>query len=139
MAFHILSITVSLRGSSTSQTSGPSNMMCESTPHALYDTSIPSALLSSRLLSRQVGNTCNQNPVDFVVTAADFKMRRVTHTQELHSCSSKVVALPTSVVPCSDWLRRFSHLKTVMNCGVSSCGLSALTSATFPKSPSMLR
>lgn len=26
-----------------------------------------------------------------------------------------------------------------MNCGVSSCGLSALTSATFPNSPSMLR
>lgn len=26
-----------------------------------------------------------------------------------------------------------------MNCGVSSCGLSALTSATFPKSPNMLR
>lgn len=53
MASHILFITASLLGSSMDQTSGPSNMMCESTPHALYDTSIPSALLSSRLLSRQ--------------------------------------------------------------------------------------
>lgn len=35
------------------QASGPSNMIWESTPQALYDTSIPSALLSSRLLPRK--------------------------------------------------------------------------------------
>ena len=50
MASHILSMTESLVGSSMDQESGPSNMMWDSTPHALYDTSMPSALLSNRSL-----------------------------------------------------------------------------------------
>lgn len=52
MASHILSMTSSRWGSSMVQASGPSNMMWESTPQALYDTSMPSALLSNRLLQR---------------------------------------------------------------------------------------
>lgn len=39
----------------------------------------------------------------------------------------------------NDTQRSASHLNTVMNCLVSSCGLSAFTSATLPSSPSMLR
>ncbi|KAG7273782.1 hypothetical protein CRUP_003282 [Coryphaenoides rupestris] len=54
MASHILVMTVSRSGSTMAHTSGPSNMMWESTPQALYDTSMPSASLSSRLLRGRV-------------------------------------------------------------------------------------
>lgn len=53
MASHILFMTVSRSGSSMAHTSGPSNMMWERTPQALYDTSMPSASLSSRLLQEE--------------------------------------------------------------------------------------
>lgn len=100
MAFHILSITVSLRGSSTSQTSGPSNMMCESTPHALYDTSIPSALLSSRLLSERETNMWRTG----VIRTQSFHLKSFHQSLKMPKCFS-------STKHCNRFWNRRSHTK----------------------------
>lgn len=86
IAFHILSITVSRCGSSIDQTSGPSNMMCESTPHALYDTSIPSALLSSKLLSQHRTARETNNKRQILILSRSFQFSLKYHT-DMSECS----------------------------------------------------